>query len=84
MALVITAGTPATATATAGGVSEVIASGDFGGNIVQILVNQSGADPAPAYTFKSPGAISLQTVSGTEITAQIIGGNTNTIDVSVS
>ena len=85
MADVIIDGTSgATGTHTAAGVTEVIASGGFGGNTVQILVNAGAANPAPAHSFFGPGAISLQTASGTVITATVVGKNTSTVDVTMN
>jgi hypothetical protein len=85
MADIITDGTAgATGTHVATGTTEVIASGGFGGNTVQILVNADAGDPAPAHTFMGPGAISLQTAVGTTITATVIGKNTSTVDVTAN
>ena len=84
MALLITDGSPLTDSAVAGGVTQVIAAGGFGGNTVEITVSEGVHNEAPVHTFFGPGAISLTTAANTQITATIIGGNASTIDVSVS
>lgn len=86
MAVIITDGVAGDeATHTASGETEVIASGSFKNNKVQIMVNQTGAAPAPAFTFGSPAAIKLATAVGTTITAVIVGVDADSaIDVSTT
>lgn len=64
------------------GVTEVIASGQFGGGTVEVLVSADGQAYAPAYTFMSPGAVSLQSAAGTTVQATVIGGPSAVIDVT--
>jgi hypothetical protein len=85
MALIISSGVAgATGNATATGVSQVIVSGEMKNNYVSINVSADGGADAPAYSFRTAGAISLQTSAGTSIDAKIEGTSADsTIDVSV-
>ncbi len=83
--IVITNGSEgATGSYTAAGVTEVIASGQFGGGTVEVLVAAEGQAKAPAYTFMAPGAVSLQSAPGTVITATVVGGPNAVIDVTAN
>lgn len=83
--LIITGGdVGASAGYTAGGVTEIIASGDFTNATVGITVSANGGFPAQAYTFFNQGAVSLQSAAGTLITATVTGAGPASIDVSCS
>ena len=83
MAAIITNGTTgATGTHTATGVTQVIASGAFKAGSVQVELKADSLDYAPVYTFSSPGAISLQTASGSTVQVTVVGGQTPVVDVS--
>lgn len=86
MALVITAGsTGDNGSGTAAGPSQVVASGKFGDCKVDVLVSEGGGIAAWVYTFDAPGAISLQSVAGTTVSAVIRGAADNgVIDVAIA
>jgi hypothetical protein len=86
MALVISAGGAGdTGSAVAAGPAEVIGSGDFGSGTVDVFVDRDGGRPAWVHTLMAPGAVALQSASGTKIAVEIQGGNAETsIDVTVT
>jgi hypothetical protein len=85
MALIITAGgTGANASVGAGGPVEVVAAGNFDNATVDIAVSVGAGRLAFVHTIMAPGAVALQSASGTTIDCTITGGGANTsIDVSV-
>ena len=83
MTAIITAGTAgATGTHVATGTTEVIASGSFAGNSVQITVVSDAQPEAPAHCFSGPGAVLIQSKSGTSVIATVTGVNTSSISVT--
>jgi hypothetical protein len=74
-----------TGTHTATGETEVIASGVFHNNRVQVWVNQSTLALAPVHTFEAPGAVKLATAATTVITLTVVGLDADSaIDVSAT
>lgn len=82
MAAIISNSSPLSATYVAGGITEVIASGDFENSVVQIYAAANGQDGAPVYTFFGPGAVSVQAAPSTVITASVVGSGPSAIDVT--
>lgn len=84
MALVLNgAASGATGSHVAAGVTEVIASGDFDGSKVEVNLSAEATSQAPAFSFQTPGAISLNTASGTTILLRVVGGGASTsVDVT--
>ena len=86
MALVITQGsTGDSGSAGAAGPSQVIASGKFGSCKVDVFVTEGGGVDAWVYTFDAPGAVALQSVAGTTVSAAIRGSlDDGSIDVAIA
>ena len=85
MALIINQGTAgATGSHSATGPTEIITSGAFGANSVQISVISDGAEEAPVCTFGGPGAVLVQAAAGTTINARVTGTNASLIDVAMN
>ena len=83
MALIIdSGGDGATASHTAAGKTQVIASGPFKSASVQITVSADSAPEAPIFTFGAPGGISVDAAPGATITATVVGGNSPEVSVS--
>lgn len=85
MAALITAGDAgATGTHAATGTTEVIASGTFAGNSVQLTAYSDAQPEAPIHTFSGPGAVLIQSKAGTSIVATVVGVNTSSISVTAN
>jgi hypothetical protein len=83
MALIINNSSPLTATKAQTATSQIIVSGDFGGNTVLLEATADSGDYAPVKTFRSPGWFFLENKTGTTLRATVMGGNASSIDVSI-